>query len=149
MFRLGIQLLPHYLEAVARQPKALTREQLQSRKDKAVRFTRDVVGDADRADEIASESLEDYAERRHIQLSNPRREPTMARKTVADYRAELKELKEQVRDLEDENESLQGQLDQVADIVGGEDEDDDEEDDEDEEEEEEEEDESGDGGEAL
>jgi hypothetical protein len=121
MFRLGIQLLPHYLEAVARQPKALTREQLQSRKDKAVRFTRDVVGDADRADEIASESLEDYAERRQIQLSNPRR-TFMARKTVADYRAELTELKEQVRDLEDENENLQSQLDQVADIVGGEEE---------------------------
>src|SRR5262245_37345754 len=48
-----------YRSSVARKPKALTREQLQARKDQAVRFTRDVVGDADRADEIASESLED------------------------------------------------------------------------------------------
>jgi hypothetical protein len=38
--------------------KALTRTQLQSRKEKAVRFTRDVLGDPERADEIADESLE-------------------------------------------------------------------------------------------
>jgi hypothetical protein len=44
----------------------LTRDQLQARKDKAVRFTRDVLGDPDRAEEIADESLDDYAERRHI-----------------------------------------------------------------------------------
>ena len=42
--------------------KSLTREQLQSRKEQAVRFTRDVPGDPDRAEEIADESLEDYAE---------------------------------------------------------------------------------------
>src|SRR4051812_49244415 len=98
-------------------PKPLTREQLQSRKDKAVRFTRQVVGDPDRADEIQSESLEDYAERRRIQIQNPRGTGTMARKTITDYRTELKELKEQVRDLEEENETLQDQLDQVGDII--------------------------------
>jgi len=40
--------------------KPLTRAQLESRKEKAVRFTRDVLGDPDRAEEIADESLEDY-----------------------------------------------------------------------------------------
>jgi hypothetical protein len=43
----------------------LTRDQLQARKEKAIRFTQDVLGDPDRAEEIAEESLEDYAERRH------------------------------------------------------------------------------------
>ena len=41
--------------------KQLTREQIQSRKDAAVRFTDNVLGDSDRASEIEDESLEDYA----------------------------------------------------------------------------------------
>jgi len=108
---------------VARKPKALTREQLQGRKDQAVRFTHDVVGDPDRADEIQSESLEDYAQRRHIQLLNPRRRQTMARKTTQDYRDEIADLKDQLSDLEDENETLQDTLDNIAGIASGEDED--------------------------
>jgi hypothetical protein len=62
--------------------KSLTREQLQSRKELAVRFTRDVLGDPDRAEEIADESLEDYADRRKIQIANPTkgRMAVMARK---------------------------------------------------------------------
>jgi hypothetical protein len=113
-------------------PKTLTRERLQARKDQAVRFTRDVVGDPDRAAEIQDESLEDYAQRRGIQLSNPwsRRTAMATRKTIADYRAELKDLRDQVSDLEEENESLQGQLDRVAEIVGGEEEEEEEEEDE-------------------
>jgi hypothetical protein len=51
--------------------KSLTREQLQARKEQAVRFTRDVLGDSERAEEIADESLEDYAERRRIQRVLP------------------------------------------------------------------------------
>ena len=49
--------------------KALTRHQLQARKEKAVRFIRDVLDDPDRADEIEDESLEEYAERRKIQIT--------------------------------------------------------------------------------
>ena len=114
-------------------PKTLTREKLQARKDQAVRFTRDVVGDPDRAAEIQDESLEDYAQRRGIQLSNPwsRRTAMATRKTSADYRAELKDLRDQVSDLEEENESLQGQLDRVAEIVGGEEEEEEEDEEED------------------
>lgn len=88
-------------------PKALTREQLQGRKEKAVRFVRDVLGDPDRAQEIEDESLEDYAERRKIKLLNPRGEP-MATK---------QELLDRIKELEDETEELQSQLDEVADIV--------------------------------
>ena len=102
---------------MARRPKSLTRDQLQARKDQAAHFTRDVVGDADRAAEIEFESLEDYAARRHIEIQNPYGRCDVPRKTVADYRDELKEARSQIRDLEEENESLQEQLDQISDIV--------------------------------
>ena len=52
--------------------KKLTRDQVQSRKDAAVRFLEDVKDDPDRASEVADESLEDYAERRHVEfIDNP------------------------------------------------------------------------------
>ena len=109
----------------------LTRDQLQSRKEQAVRFVRDVLGDPDRAEEIAEESLEDYAARRRIQLSNPfiRRNAIMARgKSKAELEAEIE-------DLRDENEELQDQLDAIADIAGGDGEDEDGDDEEEEEDE--------------
>jgi hypothetical protein len=91
----------------------LTRDQLQSRKEKAVRFTRDILNDPDRADEIADESLEDYAERRHIKLINAskRRNVIMSRgKSKAD-------LEQEIADLQGENQELQDQLEAIADIV--------------------------------
>ena len=102
--------------------KQLTREQLEGRKARAVSFTKDVVGDAARADEIADESLEDYAGRRGFEILNPRRRATMPRKTVEDYREEVADLKDQLAEVEEENESLQSQLDQIADIAAGEEE---------------------------
>ena len=89
-------------------PKALTREQLEGRKEKAVRFVRDVLGDPDRADEIADESLEGYAERRRIKLLNPRCKAVMPSKA---------ELTQRIRELEEENDDLQDQLDKIADIA--------------------------------
>lgn len=111
--------------------KLLTREQVKGRKEKAVRFTRDVVGDPDRAEEIAEESLEDYAARRGFLLSNPRRPNAMARRVKT-----KEELQDEIDDLKAENEDLQDQLDSIADIVAPAEEDDDygDEDDEDEEE---------------
>jgi hypothetical protein len=91
----------------------LTRDQLQARKEKAVRFTRDVLSDPDRAEEIEEENLEDYAARRRIQIINPLkgRNGIMARgKTKAD-------LEQEIADLQQENQELQDQLDAVADIV--------------------------------
>jgi hypothetical protein len=41
----------------------------------------------------------------------------MPRKSLADYRAELQEAQNQIRDLEDENQSLQDQLDQIGGII--------------------------------
>jgi hypothetical protein len=100
--------------------KSLTLDQLESRKAQAVRFTRDVLGDDDRADEIEDESPADYAERRGIQIVNP---SGTKRTTVANGQTKA-ELQAQIDDLLDENQELQDQLDAIADIVGGGDDDD-------------------------
>ena len=105
-------------------PKTLTREQLTGRKEKAVRFTNDVLGDPERAAEIADESLDDYAARRGITLSNRRRRNAMARRTKT-----REELQDEIDDLKTENAELQDQLDSIADIVSPADEDEDEDDD--------------------
>lgn len=99
--------------------KALTRTQLQSRKEKAVRFVRDVLGDPDRADEIGDESIEDYAARRKIQLTNP----TRRRNAIMATTKSKAELEAEIDDLKDENAELQDQLDTIADIVAPADED--------------------------
>ena len=112
--------------------RALTREQVESRKAQAVKFTQTVLGDLDRADEIAAESLEDYAQRRKIQITNPIRRLTMARrKTIEDYRLEIADLKDENTDLQEENEGLQDQLDQIVAVASGEEEEEEEEEDED------------------
>jgi len=113
-----VSLLPWQLEGV----KALTRAQLQSRKEKAVRFTRDVLDDPDRADEIADESLEDYAARRKIQITNPSKRG----KAIMATTKSKAELEAEIDDLKDENAELQDQLDTIADIVAPADEDEDE-----------------------
>jgi hypothetical protein len=42
--------------------KILTREQAQSRKDQAARFAKNVLDDPEKADDIASEDLDDWIE---------------------------------------------------------------------------------------
>ena len=91
--------------------KTLTRKQLQARKAQAVRFTRDVLGDDDRVGEIEDESLEDYAERRHIQMVNPKGAKKMAVKTRRD-------LIDRIKELEEENENLQDRLQEISDLAG-------------------------------
>ncbi len=117
MFRLGKPPRLPYCGVVARSPKLLTREQVEGRKAKAVRFVRDVLGDPERADEIEAEDLQHYATRRNLLLTNPRRTNMPRKRTLDDYRDEIADLKDQISDLEDQNESLQDQLDDIADIV--------------------------------
>jgi hypothetical protein len=120
--------------------KTLTRDQVQGRKEKAERFVRDVLGEDDRADEIADESLEEYADRRKIQLadnprgghmtvraSNPRqKKPVVAavsssngtpRATNALEIQTAAEQLSQLNELQKENERLQDQLDRIADVA--------------------------------
>ena len=96
--------------------KTLTRKQLEARKAQAVRFVRDVLEDDDKADDIEDESLEDYAEHRHIKLANPKGATHMAAPT-------RQELLDRIEELETENEGLQSQLDEIRDIIGDDDED--------------------------
>jgi predicted RNase H-like nuclease (RuvC/YqgF family) len=106
----------------------LTRAQLEGRKEKAVRFVRDVLGDPGRAGEIADESVEDYATRRKFEITNPRRRPIMGRtKTIQDYKDQVADLKGEISELEEENEALAGQLDEIANIVAPEEEEEEEE----------------------
>ena len=48
----------------------MTCDQVESRKEKAVRFLRDVVGDDDRADAVEGESAESYADRKGLVIKN-------------------------------------------------------------------------------
>ena len=99
--------------------KTLTRAQLEKRKEQAVRFVRDVKDDPDRADEIESESLEDYAERRRIKIENPGRRCSMATR---------KELQERIEELESENEDLNERLDKITDLAAPDEDEDDQQD---------------------
>jgi hypothetical protein len=96
--------------------KSLTREQLEKRKERAVRFARDVREDDELADQIENESLEEYADHRHIRLLNPtRKEKNMPVPT-------RRELMERIEELEGENEQLQSRLDEIADLAAEEEE---------------------------
>lgn len=118
--------------------KKRTRRQVETAKGRAERFLRDVLDDDDRADEVADESVEDYAERKHIEITNPSRRGVMATK---------QELADENDELRAENEQLQARLDRVMDIVapdGDEDDDDQDDDQDDEEDDDQEDDEDGD-----
>jgi hypothetical protein len=113
--------------------KILTRAQAQSRKDAAVRFAENVLSDDDLADDIESESLDDWVARKRITLiDNPaKRSPKMANGN-ADQRTKA-ELLDEIDQLQQDNADLQDALDAIADIVAppddtGDDEDDDDDD---------------------
>jgi hypothetical protein len=101
--------------------KALTRQQTQARKDRAVAFLLNVKNDPEPAAEVEQESLDDYAQRRRIRLSNPnRRTANMA------TNAELESTLEEIGDLVDEaldpeltREELVAKLKEIAQIVEG------------------------------
>jgi hypothetical protein len=118
--------------------KVLTRVQLEGRKEKAERFVRDVLSDPDRADEIADESLEGYAERRKIQimtnphggymarvrLINPPHISNSRRRTLeSNPQSGRSELLARIRELQKENDELQDKLDKVAELAEAPDED--------------------------
>jgi hypothetical protein len=99
--------------------KQYTADQVQAKKDKAVQFLRDVVGDDEKADEFEDMDLDEYAQGKHIQIINPGRNRRMANGT-SDPRTK--------QELLDEIDDLQSQLDAISDIINppdDEDEDDD------------------------
>ena len=104
--------------------KQLTYAQVEERKRKAEQFLRDVKDDADRADEVSDESVEDYAERRHFDIID---NPLGRIKTMPNGTPSKADLMDQIQDLQDENDALQSQLDAISDVLdgGGDDSDDD------------------------
>jgi hypothetical protein len=129
--------------------RALTLEQVERMKSRAVRFVQDVLGDLDRAAEIEAESPEAYAERKGVEI-NPiltvrtirvqdRRLRTMAQGPT---KAELEQMVDEVADLANEaldpsltREEVIDKVKAIADLVGDEDEEEEEEEGEGEEEE--------------
>ena len=104
--------------------KIFTREQAQARKDAAVRFAENVLDDPDKADDIESEDLDAWVERKKITLVENlgRRANRMANGPSK------QDLQDQIDELTQENQDLQDQLDAIADIVAPPHEDDDDDD---------------------
>jgi hypothetical protein len=93
--------------------KILTRAQAQSRKAQAVRFAENVLDDPSKADDIESEDLDDWIERKGITLiDNPRRTLEMANVNMS-----KDELLDYIDELESENSDLQDTLDSIQDLI--------------------------------
>jgi hypothetical protein len=102
--------------------KLKTLDQVEAMKAKAVRFTRDVLGDDLRAEEIEDESPEDYAERKRIEIVEPN--PLRKRYACMPTGPTKADLEARIEELEAENEELQERLNSISEIVNGEEEDD-------------------------
>jgi hypothetical protein len=111
--------------------KALTREQAQTRKDKAIRFVENVLDDPDHADDIRDEDLESWAQRKHIRLiSNPpRSRNTVTKQDLQDTLDQVQDILEDAYDPQSSREDLAKAIGDALDTIdpqnGGEDDDDD------------------------
>ena len=94
----------------------MTYDQVAERKRKAESFARNVLEDDQRADEIADEPVEDYAERRHFDIVD---DPTRRIAAMSNNGPSKQDLMDQIADLQDENNMLQSQLDAISDILDG------------------------------
>ena len=94
--------------------KILTRDQAQARKDAAVRFAENVLDDPDKADDIESEDLDDWIERKRISLIDNSGKRSLE---MANNKWSKDELVDRIDELESENSDLQDTLDSIADIV--------------------------------
>jgi hypothetical protein len=104
--------------------RILTRDQAESRKAAAVRFSENVLDDPDRAADIEAEDLDDWIERKKITLiENPQKRSN--RKMANGNGGTEQDLLDRIDALEQENSDLQDQIDAVADIINGDDGDDD------------------------
>jgi len=90
--------------------KTLARKQLESRKAHAVRTTRKYVPDRNRGNEAEGDTLTGDAEYRRIKIRYPKGVNPVAIPTRRD-------LLDRIKELENENEDLQTQIDEIADIV--------------------------------
>jgi hypothetical protein len=120
--------------------KSKTFDQMERMKDKAAQFVRDVLGDDDRAQEIEDESVESYSDRKRIEIvDNPQRKNApMATQTKAELVQVLDNAGEKIAELLNPiltREQLVEGLQELDEMINGEEEEEEEEEDEDESEE--------------
>jgi hypothetical protein len=89
---------------------------LRARKSAAVRFAENVLGDPDKADDIESEDLDDWIERKGITLIDNPGERSLE---MANSNWSKDDLLDRIDELESENSDSQDQLDAISDIVSG------------------------------
>jgi len=105
--------------------KSLTADQVAAKQAKAVQFLRDVVGDADKADQFEAMDPQEYADHKGITIAN--QGETKMPNGNSDPRTKS-ELLDEIEQLERDNEDLESQLSAIADIVAPSDEGDDDDD---------------------
>ncbi|MGH9940110.1 MAG: hypothetical protein ACREAM_28045 [Blastocatellia bacterium] len=98
-------------------------QEAQTAQDRAVRYLSDVLGDKDRAEEIADMSLDEWLEDtgRRIATINPkteRRSYTMPAKQSAARTPTKDDLLNEVEELRSENSALQEALDSTQETLG-------------------------------
>ena len=89
--------------------KKRTYDEVATAKGRAERFLRNVLVDDERADEVENESVEEYAERKHILIKNPNNNYGVNKMTVKTETVEndrLDALEERVDEIEAENVEL-------------------------------------------
>src|SRR5881296_3370421 len=101
---------------------------------KAVRFLEDVADDPDKADDFAAMTPEEYAEHKHIRISNRRRNK-MPRTALAELQetiddqaetiSSVSELVEEALDPELTREEIVAKLKEISELVEGEEDEDD------------------------
>jgi hypothetical protein len=94
--------------------KILTRDQAEARKAAAVRFAENVLDDPDKADDIKSESLDDWVARKRITLVD---NPGKRSLEMANANMSKDELLDYIDELESENSDLQDTLDSIQDLI--------------------------------
>jgi predicted AlkP superfamily phosphohydrolase/phosphomutase len=99
--------------------KVKTLSEAETARRRAVTGLRNLGRDDD-ADRIDALSTTEYAAEKGFEIvgenANPHRRTTMPRKSKDDI---IENLKDQVADLEAENEELQGQLEEISDVISG------------------------------
>jgi predicted RNase H-like nuclease (RuvC/YqgF family) len=100
--------------------KFMTPSEAETKRQQAVAFLHR-IGNDDLAEEFEAMDARDYAEHKGAALiENPKgRNTRMARKTIDDYKDENAELKDQVSELDDENQALREKLEDIVGIVNG------------------------------
>ena len=90
--------------------KRLTRKQFESCEADALRTARKFVADLNRRNAVKADALKDHSEYRLIKIRYPQGASPMPVPT-------RRELTDRIKELESENEDLQTQIDEIAEIV--------------------------------